>query len=289
MPAGAVPVQLVPGVPAHSLPPPVFSRESRIPEDSYARMSQWPGVPAAFSSPFPEVPSGCIHMTGPAGKQNLCLLDTTHAWHHSSCQGVMFIRHVPGISWVARCLEAGSMPWVPGKEPRTSQQTQRGAERRGQHRPPWSYGGVTALNTGGGGHGSPGGSTAAMRSPSQSREVESEPWIRSAGQEVSRGRRAAETGEAVRDGGVCSQVLASVGLYGDALSLGTACSGARGLPGQEERQGRRVWFWLFSTFSSWLGLQRPFQGKGWLPRGSGGEGDVFWSHVSRGPAWEGLT
>lgn len=151
MPAGAVPVQLVPGVPAHSLPPPVFSRESRIPEDSYARMSQWPGVPAAFSSPFPEVPSGCIHMTGPAGKQNLCLLDTTHAWHHSSCQGVMFIRHVPGISWVARCLEAGSMPWVPGKEPRTSQQTQRGAERRGQHRPPWSYGGVTALNTGGGG------------------------------------------------------------------------------------------------------------------------------------------
>lgn len=176
VPAGAVPVQLVPGVPAHSLPPPVFSRESRIPEDSYARMSQWPGVPAAFSSPFPEVPSGCIHMTGPAGKQNLCLLDTTHAWHHSSCQGVMFIRHVPGISWVARCLEAGSMPWVPGKEPRTSQQTQRGAERRGQHHPPWSYGGVTALNTGGarqprGEHGShakpkpePGGGERALDS-----------------------------------------------------------------------------------------------------------------------------
>lgn len=117
-------------------PAPVFPRESRIPEDSYARMSQWPGVPAASSSPFPEVPSGCTHMTGPAGKQNLCLLDNTHAWHRSSCQGMMFIRHVPGISWVARCLEAGSMPWVPGKEPRTSQQTQRGAERRGQHRPP---------------------------------------------------------------------------------------------------------------------------------------------------------
>lgn len=110
VPAGAVPVQVVPGVPAHSLPPPVFPRESRIPEDSYARMSRWPGMPAASSSPFPEVPSGCIHMAGPAGKQNLCLLDNTHAWHHSGCQGVMFIRHIPGISWVARCLEAGSMP-----------------------------------------------------------------------------------------------------------------------------------------------------------------------------------
>lgn len=83
VPAGAAPVQLLPAVPAHSLPPPVFPRGSRIPEDPYAWMSRWPGMPAASSSPFPEVPSGCIHMTGTAGKQNLCLLDNAPTWHCS--------------------------------------------------------------------------------------------------------------------------------------------------------------------------------------------------------------
>lgn len=48
---------------------------------------------------------------------------------------------------------------------------------------------------------------------------------------MSRGRHAAERGEAVRDGGVCSQVLASVGLCGDAPTLGTA--------GRGDCQGRR--------------------------------------------------